>query len=315
MRPPARPPGASGDRRRRPRRDGPGRNALLRRPDARAAGGRHHGHQRKDDDRVPGARPPGGGRRANRVARHGHVRGRGSGGAGGAHHPRGDRPAGHLPPNARRRRPGVRDGGLVPCARARTGDGDHLGVPGVHEPHAGPPRLPPDHGGLLRGQAAPVRGSRARRGQRGRRLRPPARRRARRRHHVRHRFGGRHPRARGALRSGRLLVRMRDAGGHGTLPDRVAGPVQRRELAGRHRRGHAAGRVTRCAAGLRWPGPRVCRGGSSRSRRGRTSRSSWTTLTRPTRSRTCCARRARSPTAACTSYSGQVATATGRSAR
>ena len=103
----------------------------------------------------------------------------GARGGGRAHHAGGDRPAGDLPRDARRRRLGLRDGGLL--ARARPGPrGRHpLRLPGVHQPHAGPPRLPRDDGVLLRGQAAPVRGARPVGGQRRRRVRPPHRRRDR----------------------------------------------------------------------------------------------------------------------------------------
>ena len=40
----------------------------------------------------------------------------------------------------------------------RRADGDPLGRGRLHQPDAGPPRLPPGHGGLLPGQAAAVRG-------------------------------------------------------------------------------------------------------------------------------------------------------------
>ncbi len=70
-------------------------------------------------------------------------------------------------------------------------DGIHFAVQGVHQPDPGPPGLPPDDGGLLPGQAAPVRPAGAGRGERRRRVRRAPGRRARRRHHLRGR--GRRP--------------------------------------------------------------------------------------------------------------------------
>ena len=52
----------------------------------------------------------------------------------------------------------VRDGGLLARARAAPRRRDPLGRRGLHEPDPGPPRLPPDDGGLLPRQAAAVRG-------------------------------------------------------------------------------------------------------------------------------------------------------------
>ena len=99
------------------------------------------------------------------------------------HDARGDRPAGRLPRDARRRRSRLRDGGLLARARAGARRRDSLRRGGVHQPHPGPPRLPRHDGGLLPGQAAPVRWSahaagdgsvraRAPRGERGQRRRP-----------------------------------------------------------------------------------------------------------------------------------------------
>ena len=95
----------------------------------------------------------------------------------------------------------------------------------------------------------------------------------------------------------------------------AARSVQRRERAWRARRREAA----RCRRGgdgragsRQCPG---CRAGSSRWTRGSPSRSWSTTRTRPTRSRTCCARRATSPKAASSVSSAAAATATAASAR
>ena len=115
---------------------------------------------------VPTARPPPPSWRAHLLeegghadgpARHGQAGGGRHGGGGGAHHARGDRPPGHLPPHARRRRPRLRDGGVLARARAGARDRDPVRLQGVHEPHPGPSRFPRDDGRLLRGQAAAVR--------------------------------------------------------------------------------------------------------------------------------------------------------------
>ena len=68
-----------------------------------------------------------------------------------------------------------RDGGLLARARAAPRRRDPLGRGALHEPHPGPPRLPPDDGGLLPRQAPPARGRPGSRGhQRRRRLRRAA---------------------------------------------------------------------------------------------------------------------------------------------
>ena len=152
--------GRPGDRRRvGARGDGAGRRPLPRRSDGRARRRRDHRHERQDDDRVPRARAAGGGGAAVRPARHGHVVRRRGRAAGRADHRRGDRPAARLPRDARRRRRRVRDGGLLACAETRPDRRDPLRRGGLHEPDAGPPRLPPDDGGLLPREAAAVRGA------------------------------------------------------------------------------------------------------------------------------------------------------------
>ena len=62
-----------------------------------------------------------------------------------------------LPGDARRGRPGVRDGGLLARARAPPGRRDPLRGGDLHQPDPGPSRLPRHDGGVLRGQAAAVR--------------------------------------------------------------------------------------------------------------------------------------------------------------
>ena len=74
-----------------------------------------------------------------------------------AEHAGGDRPAAPLPRDARRRRPLVRDGGDVDRA-AQGPPGRHaLRRPRLHEPDAGPPRLPRLDGGVLRREARALR--------------------------------------------------------------------------------------------------------------------------------------------------------------
>ena len=88
---------------------------------------------------------------------------------------------------ARRRRPRLRDGGDLDRAGAGPARRDALRRARVHEPDAGPPRLPRHDGGVLRGEARALRAGRARRRQRRRRVRAAARRRAARTRHVRRR--------------------------------------------------------------------------------------------------------------------------------
>ena len=151
---PARPGRARGGGRRRARRDGRRRRPLPRRPDA-------------DADAWPGspartARPPppsscarSSSARASRPACSApSPRSSAARGAGRAHDARGDRPAGHVRADARRGRRRVRDGGLLARARAAPRRRHPLRGARLHEPDAGPPRLPSDDGRLLRRQAA-----------------------------------------------------------------------------------------------------------------------------------------------------------------
>ena len=82
----------------------PDRGALLGRPDRRAAGRRDHRHQREDHDGVPGPPHPRGAGDPDRAARDGQAGRRRGRGGGRAHDAGGDRPAGDVPPHARRRR-------------------------------------------------------------------------------------------------------------------------------------------------------------------------------------------------------------------
>ncbi len=194
------------------------------------------------------------------------------------------------------------DGGLVARPAAGPRGRDPLRGGGVHEPDPGPPGLPRRHGGLLRGEAAPVPARegpapRPRRRQPRRRLRAPAggRDRAglrRRPGHVlgRGRRRGDDPGRGGRVRRLRLAVRAVRGARRVRGRDAAARPLQRRERArragGRGRAGRLAGRGGR----RRSPAPSAFPAGSSRSPRGSRSPSWWTTPTRRTRSRTCSGR-------------------------
>ena len=158
----------------------------------------------------------------------------------------------------------------------RRADGIHVGGGRLHEPHAGPPRLPPGHGGLLPGQAAAVRVRADRRADRQRRrsLRPPARGRVpgcddvrgrrpgglprRRPAHGLRRLGVHRPHARrdvrGAAAAARALQRPQRAGG-------VGGGARAGRAAGgdRGRAGGGGPRAGALRAGRRGPAVRRAR--------------------------------------------------------
>ena len=294
-------------------------------PSARARRRRRHRHQRQDHDGLPRARAARGAGPALRLL--GTVKSV-VGGAerdARAHDARGDRPAARRSRDmARRRRRRVRDGGLLARPGARPRDAIHWDVAGVHQPDPGPPRLPPDDGGLLRGQAPAVRG-RARRGPRivnvddhyGAPPCPttPGRDRP---------FGGR-------ATPDAALPRTCDVEAQRRGLQRVAGPptapawrcarrcpgastCSTRSAAVAAARALGVGDATiarrRCARRQRVPGA------SSRSTRDRASRCSSTTPTRRTRWRTCCAAaRELAGAGACCACSAAAATATATSAR
>ena len=155
------------------------RGAVLRRSDARARRRGDHGHERQDDDGVPAARDPHG-RRAARGPAHEHraPRRRRAPRATGLNTPEAIDLQRLFRADARRGRHGVRDGGDVDRAGAGAARRDAVRRARVHEPDAGPPRLPRLDGGVLRRQARTVRAGRAGGRERRRRVRPPARGRA-----------------------------------------------------------------------------------------------------------------------------------------
>ena len=112
-------------------------------PTARARRRRHHRHQRQDDHRVPRARrcwrPRAAVRRCSARSRRSSAA---SSAAARAHDAGGDRAAGRLRARCAPAATGLRDGGLLPRARAAPRRRDPLGGGDVHQPDAGPPRLP-----------------------------------------------------------------------------------------------------------------------------------------------------------------------------
>ena len=180
--------------RRRPVRGAParaGRSAAAGRlgpRGARAAGGRllrpplqAHGpgrgdrHQRQDHDRLHARGGLPGGRAGPGAGRHRRGARRRPSPAGRPHHPGGSRPAAPAGRDGRLRCAGCRHGGLQPRPGAGAGRRHPLPRRRLHQPHPGPPGLPPRPGGLLPGQAPPAhaRVHPGRGGQPRRSLRPP----------------------------------------------------------------------------------------------------------------------------------------------
>ena len=209
-------------------------------------------------------------------------------GGGGADDAGGDRPPGDLQADARGRRPGLRDGGLLARPGSPPRRRDPLRGGAVHEPDPGPPRLPRRHGGLLRGEAAAVRdGAAARDRQRRRPLRPPPRRGLRRRDLL-----GR--RRRGRLLRPRRRPSTRAAPGSGSGTSRSAPGCPATSTSPtrwRHSRRRGRWESRRPPSPRRSPPPVRPRVGSSRSRRASRSPSSSTMPTPRTRSTTCWRRR------------------------
>ena len=154
----------------------PGRGRALRAPEPGARDRRRDRHERQDDDCVPALLDPRGCGPAPGVARDDRVPRRRRAAARDPDDPRGDRPAAGVPRDARRGRPQLRArsdlarlgaGAARPCALRRAR---------LHEPDAGPPRLPRNPRALLRCQAPAFhRDSTARCRERGRRPRAGAR--------------------------------------------------------------------------------------------------------------------------------------------
>ena len=287
-------------------------------PTARARGRRHHRHQRQDHHGVPGP-PPARGRRAPvRAARHGQAGGRRAARRrSSAPRPRRSTCRRTFRRDARRRRPRLRDGGVL--ARARAGPRGRAST----SPAACSPNLTQDHLDFHETMeayfAAKRRAVRARGGpvdrERRRRVRPPPRGR-----------GGRRARSRSTatpttarstwsfdLMGSRFAAVTPD--GELQLDLAAARPVQRPERARRGRRRALAGRAARddrggaaalrpragpLRAGRRGPGLRRARGLRAHARRARER----------------AARRARDHAAGgCTWCSAPAATATAASAR
>ena len=240
-------------------------------------------------------RAPARGRRAPlRPARHRQARGRRAARRRSSARPRrrstSRRPSGAMLDGGDR---GLRDGGVLARARAGPRRRDPLRVPRLHQPDPGPPRLP-----RRRWRSTSLAKRRLFERAAGRRSSTsttrtgagsPARSDCR---DVRDRARGGLPRARRRVRPDGLALPLPDAGRRGRASVAAAGAVQRRTTRSRRwpPRARWASPLDTIAAALAAPG--ACRGASSPSTRARTSRCWWTTRTRPTRSRTCCAPRA-----------------------
>ena len=203
-----------------------------------------------------------------RPARHRRAPHRRAPRAGRADDARGARPAARAALHARRRRRGLRDGGLVDRDRAAAPRGHGVRGGRLHEPLAGPPRLPRRSRDLLRGEGHALRRPLPARGQRRRRLRRAARGRA-----ALRRRGARRP---------TCAARRSSCG-----PTAPSCSCARRRARSRSSRGCAgASTSTTCSAPSRsrccwtcrsarssapWPRPARRPAASSRSRRARTS--------------------------------------------
>ena len=114
------------------------------------------GYERQDDNRIPGARGARGRWPPDRPAGNRQERDRRRRSLMCSAQHRGDRPSAVIPRDARWRRRRLRDGGLVARARTRARRRFAFRRRCLHEPDAGPPRLPSDDGGLLPGQTQVV---------------------------------------------------------------------------------------------------------------------------------------------------------------
>ena len=173
--------------------------------------------------------------------------------------------------DARRRRRGLRDGGLLARARAAPRRRDPLGGRRVHQPHAGPPRLPRRHGGLLPGQAPALRG-RAAAARWSTSTTPTARGWPRELPGRDHRRDRRPTRAARRRRARRTASGSRFTVGGARAAHPAARALQRAQRALRDRRRPRARRRRRDDRRRRCRGPAASPGASSRSRRARTSR-------------------------------------------
>ena len=268
-------------------------------PTRELAGRRRHRHERQDDDDVPALRDP---RRGRPSARACSARSRrrvgGERRPGRPHDARGDRPPAHVPRDARRRRPQLRDRGDLARLGARPARPRPLRGARLHEPDA---RTTSTSTGRWSAYFEAKRrlfvgGAAAGGGQRRRRVRAAARRRAARRDgcspsasRTTPTFAPTASSSARAARASRRRHRARDALRGRFNVENVLGAVAAARLLGSRTSAIARGveRAARRARPLR-----------ARSTRGSRSRSSSTTRTRPTRSRTCSARRASWRTAA-----------------
>ena len=153
----------------------PAANAFFDDAFTRARGGGGHRHERQDDDGVSPARRARCGRPASGLLTNIERRVGGEQLLDRLEHAGGDRPAAPASRDGRRRRPLVCDGGDVDRVEPGSPRRHPIRGPRLHEPHAGPSRLPRHDGGLLRREAAPLRAGRARCRERRRRVGETAR--------------------------------------------------------------------------------------------------------------------------------------------
>ena len=136
---------------------GPRRSQLLRPSVAGVLARGHHGHERQDHHDVSGGAHRARLRQAHRRHRHGGDAHRRRAGEDRAHHARIARPAAPVRAHARRAlRRGGHGGGQLARARPSAHVEHHVRRHGVHQPHAGPPGLPPHLRRVLRGQGVAV---------------------------------------------------------------------------------------------------------------------------------------------------------------
>ena len=236
-------------------------------PSSAAAAHRRHRDQRQDHEHLPDRVRAERGRAPGRPGRRGRAPGR-EGTAGQlADHAGGARPAGAVRGHGGARGDRRRDGSVESLAGPGPGRRHQLRRGRLHQPVAGPPRLPRRPGGLLPGQGFAVHAARHRGGERRRQVRAPARQiRARAGDHV---LGGRR-RRRGLARRRRQVGRGRQyvpadragrgRGGRVGRPGRGVQRGQRARCPGRAGRGgHQAGGRGGGRSRLR----RACPAGSS----------------------------------------------------
>ena len=145
-------------------------------PSTPAAAHRRHRDQRQDHEHVPDRVRAAHGRAPDRPGRRGRAPGRAGPAGQLADHAGGTRPAGAVRGHGGARGDRRGDGSVEPLAGPRPGRWHPLRRGRLHQPVAGPPRLPRRPGGLLPGQGVPVHAAGDRGGEHRRQVRAQARR-------------------------------------------------------------------------------------------------------------------------------------------